>query len=87
MQRTSTNSTGQSETDKRSVKLLRAHEAADQLAISARKLWQLTSEGRIACIRLGRSVRYDPEDLRRFIESQRERADAEPSASTYHESA
>lgn len=47
--------------------LLRPPEAAETLAISERTLWTLTKEGILPCVRLGRLVRYDPEDLRRAI--------------------
>jgi excisionase family DNA binding protein len=47
------------------------HEAAAALSISLRTLWALTSEGRIPCVRINRSVRYDPRDIRFWIESQK----------------
>jgi len=47
--------------------LLRPPEAAEALTISERTLWGLTKAGEIPCVRLGRSVRYDPEDLRNAI--------------------
>jgi excisionase family DNA binding protein len=53
--------------------LWNSHEAAAALSISLRTLWTLTDEGKIPCIRIGRSVRYDPEDIRRWIESQKTR--------------
>jgi excisionase family DNA binding protein len=48
--------------------LLRPTEAARALAISPRKLWSMTAGGEIPHIRLGRQVRYDPDDLRRWLE-------------------
>ena len=48
--------------------LLRSREAAEALSISERTLWDLTKCGEIACIRIGRAVRYDPRDLLAFIE-------------------
>jgi excisionase family DNA binding protein len=51
--------------------LLRARDAAKYLAISARKLWELTNRGEIPAVRIGRSVRYDPADLRAWIESRK----------------
>jgi excisionase family DNA binding protein len=45
-----------------------AREAAKALAISERKLWQLTKDGLVRAVKMGRSVRYSPDDLRRFIE-------------------
>ena len=54
-------------------KLLRtAPEAAEMLSISQRSLWQLTKDGVIPCVRLGRSLRYDPADLRAWIEGSKQ---------------
>jgi excisionase family DNA binding protein len=47
--------------------LLKPAEAAKLLQIGDRTLWRLTDEGEIPCIRIGRSVRYDPADLRVWI--------------------
>ena len=47
--------------------LLRPKEAAAVLAISPRKLWELTNCGTIPCVRMGKAVRYDPADLNHFI--------------------
>ena len=44
-----------------------SRQAAKALAISERKLWDLTNEGAIPCIRIGRAVRYDPGDIRSWI--------------------
>jgi excisionase family DNA binding protein len=52
-------------------KLYKAREAAQILSISERCLWGLTSQGKIPCVRIGRSVRYDPSDLRTWIEAQK----------------
>lgn len=43
--------------------------SAAVLGISTRALWTLTKQGRIPCVRIGRAVRYDPADLRRFIDA------------------
>ena len=51
--------------------LLRPRDAARALAVSERTLWELTRRGVIPCVRLGRAVRYDPGDLRAFIEEQK----------------
>ena len=51
--------------------LLKPNEAAQALALSPRKLWAMTASGEIACVRCGRSVHYDPVDLRSFIEKQK----------------
>ena len=55
--------------------LLRAAEAARALAISPRKLWELTKRGEIPRVRFGRMVRYDIEDLRKWILAQKEAPD------------
>jgi len=52
--------------------LLTPQQAADSLAISTRKLWTLTNCGEIPCVRIGRLVRYDPTDLRQWIDEQKE---------------
>jgi excisionase family DNA binding protein len=50
--------------------LLTARQAARILSISERTLWGLTKTGDIPAVRFGgRNVRYDPADLRRWIES------------------
>jgi excisionase family DNA binding protein len=51
--------------------LLKAREAAQALAISERLLWKLTDQGDIPCVRIGRSVRYDVQDLEAWIESKK----------------
>jgi excisionase family DNA binding protein len=57
-----------------------SREAAQTLCISARTLWGLTRDGKIRCIRIGRSVRYDPADIRAWIEAQKtsEAPESEP---------
>jgi excisionase family DNA binding protein len=54
--------------------LLTAREAARALAISERTLWSLTNNGDIPSVRIGRAVRYDPRDLDRWIERQKQPA-------------
>ncbi len=52
--------------------VLTVPEAAKALAISRRQLRRLTNEPNgIPCVRLGRSVRYRPADLSRWLEEQR----------------
>lgn len=51
--------------------LMTADQAAASLAISPRKLWGLTQSGEIPHLRIGRSVRYDPDDLRSWIEQRK----------------
>ena len=54
--------------------LLRAEQAAKALAISPRLLWTLTNDGTIPCVRIGRTVRYDPNDLTAWIKRQKQRS-------------
>ena len=49
--------------------LLTVRQAAKVLSISERTLFTLTQDGQIPAVRFGRSVRYDPADLRRWIEA------------------
>lgn len=56
--------------DEQTIKpmLLTARQAAKALTISERKLWTLTQQGEIPVVKSGRSVRYDPADLRAWID-------------------
>lgn len=50
--------------------LLTVRQAAQVLSISERTLFSLTKSGEIPAVRFGeRNVRYDPADLRRWIET------------------
>ncbi|MCH7720177.1 MAG: helix-turn-helix domain-containing protein [Planctomycetes bacterium] len=51
--------------------LLKADDAAKALAISPRKLWELTNRGDIPAVHICRTVRYDPADLRAWIDARR----------------
>lgn len=52
--------------------LLTAREAAATLAICEKSLWSLSApRGPIPVVRIGRAVRYDPADLRRWIDAQK----------------
>ncbi len=54
--------------------LMTTKQAARALTISERTLYSLTKSGAIPAVRLGpRGLRYDPADLRRWIESAKER--------------
>lgn len=46
-------------------------EAAEFLRISLRKLFSLTKDRDIACVRIGRGVRYAPQDLQAWIRRHR----------------
>ena len=49
--------------------LLRPKDAADFLAIGVRLLWERTNCGEIPAVRIGRCVRYDVDQLRKWIAS------------------
>ena len=51
--------------------LLTARAAAKAMMICERSLWDLSRKGEIPVVRIGRSVRYDPRDLTRWIEQQK----------------
>jgi len=56
---------------------LEPRDAAAALAVSLRTLWGLTApRGPIPCVRVGRCVRYLPEDLREFLASARQKVGA-----------
>lgn len=59
--------------------LVTASEAARMLAVSPRKLWAMTFEETpsLPYVRCGRLVRYSPDDLQRWIASQRKGGDHE----------
>ena len=48
--------------------LLKSKEAAEKLAISQRKLYDLTKKNEITAVRIGRAVRYDLRDLLAWID-------------------
>ena len=50
-----------------SPRLVPSKTAAAYLAISERKLWQMTKDGRIPAVKYDRVVRYDIVDLDEFI--------------------
>ena len=51
--------------------LLTPRETAEVLRISERTLWGLTASGQIPSLRIGRSVRYDINDLRDWIDERK----------------
>lgn len=48
--------------------LLRPRDASRLLALSERTLWALTRAGLLPCVRVGKSVRYDPADLAEWVQ-------------------
>lgn len=57
--------------------LLNASETAKALAISERTLWALTASGQVPHLRIGRCLRYDSEDLRRWVDAKKKGGDAQ----------
>ena len=56
------------------MELWTVRRTADVLGISERALWNLTyPRGRLSVVRLGRSVRYRPEDVSEFVSANIER--------------
>jgi excisionase family DNA binding protein len=52
--------------------LLTPRESAQALSVSERTLWSMTApRGSIPVVKIGRSVRYDPADLREWIGEQK----------------
>lgn len=49
--------------------LLKPRDAAKYLRVSERTLWTLTSQGKLPAAKIGKSVRYREEDLKRYVES------------------
>lgn len=57
------------------LQLLKPKDAATLLAISDRKLWELTNCNEIPHVRMGRSLRYDQSDLRAWYEKKKQGGD------------
>lgn len=49
-------------------KLLKSKQAAEYLSVSERTLWNLQRELKIRAVRMGRLIRFDPDDLDDFIQ-------------------
>ena len=50
--------------------LLRAARVAELLSVSERYVYQMASEGRIPCVKVGRSVRFRPSEIEAWLEGQ-----------------
>lgn len=48
--------------------LIRPRDAAAMLALSERTLWSMTQAGLLPCVRVGKSLRYDPADLAAWVQ-------------------
>lgn len=53
--------------------LLRPPEAAELLAISPRKLWELTNTRELPSVRIGRCLRYPKAELKLWVAKQQAR--------------
>jgi hypothetical protein len=53
-------------------------QAAAMLGISQRTLWEYRKSGEIPIVRIGRLVRFDVEDLKRFLASKKELVSSAP---------
>lgn len=60
---------GAAHSTERRVLLAKPAAAAEVLGIGVRTLWTLTKRGEIACIRIGRSVRYSTDYLEEWVRS------------------
>lgn len=56
------------------IPLLKTPQAAKALGVGKRTLQELVADRKIACVRIGRSVRFHPEDLAAYIASVRQKA-------------
>lgn len=52
-----------------SDKLLTVKDVIDKLRVSRQTLYQLTRNGKIASVNIGRSVRYKESEINKFIKS------------------
>jgi len=48
-------------------RLLTVPEVAQKLNLSTRTVWRLIDDGRLSCVRIGRSVRIEPQALRSLV--------------------
>jgi len=48
--------------------LLTYREAGERLGVTERTIWNLVNRGELLSVRVGRSVRIDPVDLRAYID-------------------
>lgn len=48
--------------------LLTSREAAEALGLTERTLFNLRTRGQISIVKIGHAVRYDPEELRLFVQ-------------------
>ena len=61
-------SLGEGTSDEVLQPLLTYQQVADVLGVTDRTVWELVRKGELRNVRVGRSVRVDPADLRQFID-------------------
>jgi len=66
-----------------SERLLTKDEVAARLTISARTVLELAARRELACVRIGRCVRFEPVDVEAFRVSRRCQAEAPVTAPAY----
>ena len=49
--------------------LLSVRDTARALAVCQKTIWQLTKDGKLPAVKIGRATRYDVADVRAFIEA------------------
>lgn len=52
-------------------KLLTVEDLANKLQVSTMWIYQKVKEGKIPCIRLDRTIRFDPEEIDKFLSSKK----------------
>ena len=53
------------------LKLLTVPEVMEMLSVSRTQVYALKATGKLPFIKIGRSTRYDPADIKQFIEDQK----------------
>lgn len=53
------------------IPLLRPQDVAKMLSLSAPRIYQLAAEGEIASFKLGKSLRFHPDDVASYVASHR----------------
>ena len=51
------------------MKLINAKDVGEMLGYSDKWVYAMAARGEIPCVRLGRGVRFDPEDIKKWFES------------------
>lgn len=54
-------------------RLMKPEQAANWLQVSSRTLRTLTKAGKIPVVRVGKQTRFDPDDLRQYVDSSKTR--------------